>query len=369
MLLHHCGFISHFFANDKFVKLFCNLEDDFKIDSDETDLGRSLRSTPIMMLPPYFAPTEIVEMTCTKRAAYSWDSGISSNAANNLKFLGTLFKRAFYLSFDQAVRNYRIFERLIDDFTYAKNSPIGMFDQIREHLATKKDDDHVVTDVFWMCSEEASSLDSRVKGAAVLTLLLGLTEQMEEERDIIHTLFGIKFDSDTDSFVNDIGNLPSLEIRQGGTTMPAIYSALVSTADVIDVSREKEWVQNHLDTTLASTKAPKAQKSNFALMQTKLTPESVALVNRLINERRISLAQRVGGWLREFSTPPIQTAIALLLDAKFDAFFKAPIEYGEDRAGLFGEYSDQIDSVIKDSQQQGEDGLLAYNLSDDVGEE
>lgn len=359
--------------NENFVRRFCNIANDVPIlDFENNDVAKSMMNVPIMVVPPYIAVSDVVDILAKQGLrGFAWNVGNTLTPQDNLKFLGTLFKRVHYLSLTRANNKIDLLQELIPGFEYSHEA-LSKDVYVQLKTFAKDHADVLVTLLGTLNSKSNSSLGERVVLFRLLTDVLQISPGDQTALGTVaHAL----------RLIMTNGRFPPGQTPEAFTEIPFgniglvndTWSSIIGRRDMrTDREANKALLRTVMDKLPGgnSKKNTADRRNRIGAVRSTLGTTALGTLAVLKQRRFDALAQVLEQWFRSFLNLDIQGAVANLILAKLEWHLSQPISSTRNERMAFidvhefDNFAGALQGEANDSPQEEEE---ESEVEDDAG--
>jgi hypothetical protein len=335
----------------KLVRKLINVSEAVNLTDFETtnSFASKIAGTPFL-IPPFDGAVQ--PATVFKFLAKNGSRGIQFNSGNvlspqdNLKFVGTLGKRAAYMLLQRPAYKAEIFASFFPGFEYdiLVNDKKDIYVQLQEWSKLQSATD--MNDAFKSLTV-ASEFDRNDKVKYLILDLLGLARGSALGKEILE-LMNVK--------------TPNVPLPHGSVTVEVdLFTSIKNRAvnlretksDLSDIIKDKfkgiEGLKPRSEREREERSAKRFGRSGLTERST-LGNQAEVVIHAVKKAGYKTLASRLGPWFRQFLTPEIQGAAASIFMARLDAFLAEPLTVTREEriafmdADTFGNESEPSDT-------------------------
>jgi len=355
-ILKGCRYMATVVDHPQLVNALIGRPIDESFEGDDP-VTRKLQNTPFLVPRPSVDPVELASQVAKAGLkGFSWGSGASVTPADQMRVLGTAFRRLLFLGLPRPQYKKTAFSRLFPDIGDDVEAS-RVFDRLKEISST--DGGAVQIGNFYSAlSDAVANKGYRLYFAAGLLEILGVP-QNSVPGTMVSDLFLL---SDGATAQEQEAWMPT-PIRDGASAVPHdTWSEIMSKSSTLkDRAKNREALKRVFDRLPGEGKKKKPKEQGSRNVRSGLAPTAKAVLRKLKDRNYLALNERLDLWFRSFLTQTIQAAVAAQLDAKLDWHLSRPI--GADRedltllfgAAAYGQGVDHVEGDPNDSSEEEEE--------------
>lgn len=357
-LLAGAAFIFALVDDSSLIKRLINVSSDTNItDFDTKDsLASKLANTPFL-IPPFGRVIEpdVLFGFLAKNGVrgIAWSAGSVSTPQDNLKFVGTVAKRAAYFALYRPQHNTQVFETLFPGFQYdASSEKKDVYVQLKDWAAGNESD---LTYLDYVVDAEAVAHDT------------------ENYSKVLANVFGLPKDNPLFVSIERAAGIMNLHVPDEAKLLSDsddAYSAIRIAGSALTANKLVEkTLEGRFSGKLPGEGKKKDKKSSkkagtFEFTTLGGNANKCLAIAKSFNE---SLADRLSEWFKLFSDDEVQDAVANLLSTRLKGYLEAPMEQSvEDRVGFLDPVPGVFDDEDAESSSDEEEVELGGRNGDDA---